>query len=254
MAINYITIDDMAAATSLSPNDKILVAKADGSSAGYTTYQCTLQSLSSAITCDITGEKTSDLLITALYENAPSDAKAKAPAYNVMLSVYGAVKQVSSHYLDADSTASRTVSGDISFAAVSPRVRDVKVDAANAQRAVNCAVMSSYVATSSRTKTMSGEPTTYVYRMLNAKPSGGEFSTDQQYEDQSLSVMNLATASYKNVPIVHICRRDCLAVVSMYSASSSTAAFIPTGAAASKKKSEIAQDWKNISWRMAGQH
>jgi hypothetical protein len=42
MAINYITIDDMAATTALSPNDKLLVAKADGSAAGYTTYQCTL--------------------------------------------------------------------------------------------------------------------------------------------------------------------------------------------------------------------
>jgi hypothetical protein len=171
-----------------------------------------------------------------------------------MLSVYSAVKQVSSHYLNADSAASRTVSGDISFAVVSPRVRDVQVDAANAQRAVNCAVMSSYVAAAAKARAIDGEPTTYVYRVLNAKPSSGDFSTDQQYEDQSLSVMNLKAASYKNVPIVHICRRSCLAVVSMYSASSTAAAFVPTGAAASKKKSEIAQDWKNVSWRMVGQH
>lgn len=209
MAVNYITIDDMTQVPQLSPNDKFLVAKSDGSATGYATYQVTLRSLSNAITCDITDDTRDVMLINSLYDSAPAAAESKAPSYNVLLSVYNYVKQISSQYLKANTLAQKDVSADVNFAVVSPKVKDVNVTAANVARAVNCGVLSGYVAQTAKAKTVSGSSKSYVYRILNS----GTFSSDDEYENQTKSVITLKRSTSASKPIIHRCSKNSLVII-----------------------------------------
>jgi len=185
MAINYITIDSMTPLASLAAGDKLLVARSDGNETGYATYQCAVATLSNAVSCDVSEAARKNWLITQLYDSPPAGADSKAPSYNVLLSVYNNQKYISAHYLNADSTAARSIAGNITFSRNSPNVPTTDVIAANNSRAVNCQMLQSYVASHVKTRAIGNEnPVSYVYRVVSKNAD-----TDSVYENQTQSLI-----------------------------------------------------------------
>jgi len=201
MAINYITIDSMTPLASLASNDKLLVARADGNETGYATYQCALTTLSNAISCDVSEAARKNWLITALYDSPPTGSDSKAPSYNVLLSVYNNEKYISAHYLNADSTATRTIAGNITFSGQSPTVNTADVTDANAKRTVNCAMLQNYVRANVKIRSIGNEnPVSYVYRVTSK-----DADVDDVYENQTKYTITRLRKDCKDGPIIHKC-------------------------------------------------
>lgn len=249
MAINYITIDSMTPIPRPSVNDKLLVARADGNETGYSTYQCTLGALSNAISCDVSEAARKNWLITALYESAPADATSKAPSYNVLLSVYNNEKYLSSHYLNADQTGSRSIAGNITFSNYVPNVGNVEVNAANGSKVVNCNALIGYVAANVKTRSIGNDnPVSYVYRVVTK-----DADTDAVYESQTKNIITRLQKDCKDGPIVHKCTQDCTVIVTAYSVGYRFALFgFQDNNSASMTKAGIKSNQSTLNWHMLG--
>ena len=249
MAVTYTTIDQLTQVTAPAATDKFLLARAGGET-GYSTYSVTLGALSSAISCDVTEQTMAGILATALTPAALTDAKATAG--NVTLSVWNELTAVKENYLSRLKTSSQSVAGEVSCA-VSPRVPDVAVTAANAGKAVNCKTLSSYVADHAQARAIGDTwPTaSYTYKVV----SSGE-SPAAQYENPDTAPWSDAararTVQWKrtvNKPIIHKFARDCTAVITSYSTSSKFSAFITTTTAT---KAQIQDNPAGYTWHIVG--